>query len=315
MDLVNKFQKDPQLVDVAGDQITVPQVEQSFFEVKPWMKLDMLCSLIDTYNPAASLVFCNTKRRVDEIVKSWRTRGYSADCLHGDMTQSGRDRAMMRFRKKQASILVATDVAARGIDVDGIEAVINYDVPQDDQHYVHRIGRTGRLNKKGKAISLVTEQEEKYLLAIQNYIGQEIPLRERPPKETLRLAEAEFKEKNDTLPEYKVRKGEELSKETGVSTEDIERRIADYGIQHYFTSHHPWLIPEPMTVEPCETYSQDDLDEYYEVLKTIAQEARENPELVISSPHKAASHKRANPAELDDPKKWAMTWRAYLKKK
>jgi ATP-dependent RNA helicase DeaD len=167
MDLVNKFQKDPQHINVAGDQITVPQVEQTFYEVKPWMKLDMLCNLIDTYNPTASLVFCNTKRRVDEIVRSLKTRGYSADCLHGDMNQSRRDKAMMRFRKKQSSILVATDVAARGIDVDGIEAVINYDVPPDDQHYVHRIGRTARMGKSGRAFTLALSGELSRLRDIQ----------------------------------------------------------------------------------------------------------------------------------------------------
>jgi ATP-dependent RNA helicase DeaD len=167
MDLVNKFQRDPQVVNVAGDQITVPQVEQTFYEVKPWMKLDMLCNLIDTYNPTASLVFCNTKRKVDEIARSLQTRGYSADCLHGDMTQSRRDRAMLRFRKKQSSILVATDVAARGLDVDGIEAVINYDVPQDDQHYVHRIGRTARMGRSGRAFTLALSGELSRLRDIQ----------------------------------------------------------------------------------------------------------------------------------------------------
>jgi ATP-dependent RNA helicase DeaD len=174
MDLVNKFQKDPQVVNVAGDQITVPQVEQTFYEVKPWMKLDMLCKLIDTYNPIASLVFCNTKRRVDEIVKNLQSRGYSADSLHGDMNQTRRDKAMLRFRKKQSSILVATDVAARGLDVDGIEAVINYDVPQDDQHYVHRIGRTARMGRSGRAFTLVLSGELSKLREIQDNVKTRI---------------------------------------------------------------------------------------------------------------------------------------------
>jgi len=174
MDLVNKFQKDPQVVNVAGEQVTVPQVEQTFYEVKPWMKLDMLCKLIDTYNPIASLVFCNTKRRVDEIVKNLQSRGYSADSLHGDMNQSRRDRAMLRFRKKQSSILVATDVAARGLDVDGIEAVINYDVPQDDQHYVHRIGRTARMGRSGRAFTLVLSGELSKLREIQDNVKTRI---------------------------------------------------------------------------------------------------------------------------------------------
>jgi ATP-dependent RNA helicase DeaD len=167
MDLTRKFQKDPQVVNVAGEQLTVPEVEQAFFEVKPWMKLDVLCRLIDTYSPTSSLVFCNTKRRVDKLVKDLQARGYRADSLHGDMTQSRRDSAMMKFRKRLSRILVATDVAARGLDVEGIEAVINYDLPQDDQHYIHRIGRTARMGKSGRAFTLVLPQELEKLREIQ----------------------------------------------------------------------------------------------------------------------------------------------------
>jgi ATP-dependent RNA helicase DeaD len=167
MDLVNKFQREPYIVNVAGEELTVPQVEQSFIEVKPWMKLDVLCSLIDTYKPESALVFCNTKRRVDEIVRDLKSRGYQADSLHGDMSQSRRDSAMLRFRKKVSRILVATDVAARGLDITGIEAVINYDMPQDEQHYVHRIGRTARMGKSGLAFTLALSGELDKLRDIQ----------------------------------------------------------------------------------------------------------------------------------------------------
>ncbi|SDL28234.1 aminomethyl-transferring glycine dehydrogenase subunit GcvPB [Halarsenatibacter silvermanii] len=108
---------------------------------------------------------------------------------------------------------------------------------------------------------------------------------------------------------------EQLKDETGVGTADIERRVADYGIQHYWASHHPWLIPEPMTLEPCETYSKGDMDEYIEVLKRIEQEAKEDPELVQNSPYKAASSKRLDNEALTDPEKWALTYRAFKKKK
>ena len=168
MDLVRKFQKDPLVVNVVGEQVTVPEVEQTFFEVKPWMKLDVLCRLIDAYTPTSSLVFCNTKRRVDQIVRDLQSRGYMADSLHGDMTQSRRDHAMLKFRKKLLRILVATDVAARGIDVDNIEAVINYDLPQDDQYYVHRIGRTARMGKGGRAFTLVLPDQLPKLRDIQD---------------------------------------------------------------------------------------------------------------------------------------------------
>jgi ATP-dependent RNA helicase DeaD len=174
MDLVNKFQKDPQVVNVAGTQVTVPQVEQTFIEVKPWTKLEVLCRVIETYNPSSSLVFCNTKRRVDQIVADLKSKGYRADSLHGDMAQSRRDDAMAKFRRQQSRILVATDVAARGLDVDGVEAVINYDVPPEEEYYVHRIGRTARAGKSGRAFTLVLSGELGRLRSIQEYANTRI---------------------------------------------------------------------------------------------------------------------------------------------
>ena len=105
-----------------------------------------------------------------------------------------------------------------------------------------------------------------------------------------------------------------LLKDTGVGTEDVDNRIVDFGIPWYWTSHHPWVIPEPMTLEPCETYSKEDLEEYYRVLKIISDEAYKNPKIVKNAPHKSVTHKRNDEASLDDPSKWALTWRAYLKK-
>lgn len=172
--VVGKFQKDPHLVNVVGEQVTVPQVQQAFVEVKPWKKIDAVCHLIDTYSPISSLIFCNTKRRVDEIVRDLQHRGYHADSLHGDMSQSRRDSAMLRFRRKQCKVLVATDVAARGLDVKDIEVVINYDLPQDEDHYVHRIGRTARMGRGGRAFSLVLSSELPRLRNIQDYAGARI---------------------------------------------------------------------------------------------------------------------------------------------
>jgi ATP-dependent RNA helicase DeaD len=179
-DLAQKFQRDPHLVNVAGEQLTVPQVEQAYCEVKSWMKLDVLCRLIDTYKPASALVFCNTKRRVDKTVRDLHTRGYRADGLHGDMTQSRRDTAMKKFRTGQTRILVATDVAARGLDVHGIEAVINYDLPKDDQHYIHRIGRTARMGQSGRAFTLVLAEELTRLREIQYCANTRITRHETP---------------------------------------------------------------------------------------------------------------------------------------
>ncbi|MGI6331850.1 MAG: aminomethyl-transferring glycine dehydrogenase subunit GcvPB [Zhaonellaceae bacterium] len=107
---------------------------------------------------------------------------------------------------------------------------------------------------------------------------------------------------------------EKLHADTGVGTDDVNARIVDYGIPSYWTSHHPWVIPEPMTLEPCETYSKDDIDEYAAVLAQISKEAYENPEIVKTAPHRSSSHRRNDEASLDDPEKWAVTWRAYVKK-
>jgi ATP-dependent RNA helicase DeaD len=162
------------------------------------MKLDVLCRLIDTYSPTSSLVFCNTKRRVDKLVKDLQARGYRADSLHGDMTQSRRDSAMMKFRKRLSRILVATDVAARGLDVEGIEAVINYDLPQDDQHYIHRIGRTARMGKSGRAFTLALPQELERLREIQYGANTRITRRSTsslPGQEKVKGSGAAFKTK------------------------------------------------------------------------------------------------------------------------
>jgi ATP-dependent RNA helicase DeaD len=167
MDLAQKFQHEPRVVNVAGDQLTVPQVEQAFCEVKPWLKLDCLCRLIDAYQPASALVFCKTKRRVDKVAHDLQSRGYNAGGLHGDMTQNRRDATMQRFRMGQTRILVATDVAGRGLDVQGIEAVINYDLPQDDQYYIHRIGRTARMGQSGRAFTLCLPEERGRLKEIE----------------------------------------------------------------------------------------------------------------------------------------------------
>ena len=172
--LAGKYQNNPSVVKVVGDELTVAEVEQSYIEVRPGRKLDLLCKLVDNYNFSSSLIFCNTKKRVDEVVRDLKTRGYEAEGIHGDMAQARRDRVMTKFRRGHSNMLVATDVAARGIDVSGVDAVINYDVPRDDQYYVHRIGRTARMGKSGHAITLVLPLEMSKLRGIQAYAKTKI---------------------------------------------------------------------------------------------------------------------------------------------
>ena len=133
-----------------------------------------MCRLLDLYAPKLSVAFCNTKKQVDELVDELQGRGYFAEGLHGDLKQIQRDRVMNSFRNGRTEILVATDVAARGIDVDDVEAVFNYDIPQDDEYYVHRIGRTGRAGRTGIAFSFVVGREVYKLRDIQRYCKTKI---------------------------------------------------------------------------------------------------------------------------------------------
>ncbi len=174
LDLARRFQRDPILVKVTHRQLTVPGIEQYYFEVQERHKADLLSRLIDLRAFRTVLVFCNTKRKVDELVNTLQTRGYAVEGLHGDMGQAQRERVMGKFRSGEIEILVATDVAARGIDVEGIEAVVNYDVPQDEEYYVHRIGRTGRMGRAGRAYTFVSGREIQKLREIQRFTGTKI---------------------------------------------------------------------------------------------------------------------------------------------
>ena len=159
LDLTKKFQKDPEHIKVVRKELTVPNIKQYYIETKSANKLEVLCRLVDVYDPKLSVVFCNTKRGADELVSDLQARGYFADALHGDLKQTQRDIVMDKFRNGTIDILVATDVAARGIDVDDVEAVFNYDLPQDEEYYVHRIGRTGRAGRTGISFTFVFGKE------------------------------------------------------------------------------------------------------------------------------------------------------------
>ncbi|MEZ0484116.1 DEAD/DEAH box helicase [Fibrella aquatica] len=167
--MTQRFQQNPVMVKVVKKELTNVNIEQVFFEVKPKAKTEVMCRLIDLYDLKLMLVFCNTKRKVEEIVEDMMIRGYQAEGLHGDLRQAQRSNVMSKFRAGATTILVATDVAARGIDVDNVDAVINYDIPLDEEYYVHRIGRTGRAGKSGRAFSLVSRDEKFRFRDIQTY--------------------------------------------------------------------------------------------------------------------------------------------------
>jgi len=173
-DLIEKYSREPQNVKIEQKAMTVPTIEQVYYEVDRRDKMELLTRLIDLHDLKLGIIFCNTKRMVDDLVDHLAAAGYQADRLHGDMTQNMRDRVMNKFRQSGLEFLVATDVAARGIDVDNVEVVFNYDLPYDPEDYVHRIGRTGRAGRGGRAIALVPYRELFQIRNIERFINVRI---------------------------------------------------------------------------------------------------------------------------------------------
>jgi ATP-dependent RNA helicase DeaD len=178
--LASTHMNDPEKLIIPGKQMTVPSTRQTYYEVPRSRKTDALTRILDAEGPTLTMIFARTKLGVDELGEALLARGFAAETLHGDLSQAQRDRVMRKFRTGQADILVATDVAARGIDVPDITHVINYDVPESAETYVHRIGRTGRVGKRGEAITLVTPKETRWLRQIERIIKAKIEGRRLP---------------------------------------------------------------------------------------------------------------------------------------
>jgi len=166
--LARRFMKSPEVIRIETRQVTVPTLDQSYIEVEERQKFEVLCRLLDAQSPERTIIFGRTKRRVDELFEGLNKRGYSAEAIHGDMPQSRRDQVMRLFKEGAVEALVATDVAARGLDITGVTHIYNFDIPQDPEGYVHRVGRTGRAGKTGEAITLVTPREIRHLRVIEN---------------------------------------------------------------------------------------------------------------------------------------------------
>jgi len=165
--LAQKFMKNPEIITVKAKEMTVPNIEQNYIEIHEKQKFDVLCRLLDMHSPELAIVFGRTKKRVDELAEALSKRGYSADGIHGDLTQYKRDSVLRQFKEGTVDILVATDVAARGLDISGVTHVYNFDIPQDPESYVHRIGRTGRAGKTGLAVTFVSPRELNHLRTIE----------------------------------------------------------------------------------------------------------------------------------------------------
>ena len=176
--LTRKFMKSPKVIAIHKEVVTAPTIDQYYYETRD--KVDGLCRVLDTEENCKMIVFCRTKKGVDDLVMAIGMRGYQAEGLHGDLNQNQRDKVMKKFRDNKIDILVATDVAARGLDIDNITHVVNFDIPQDPESYVHRIGRTGRAGNTGIAITFITPREFRQLKLIERIVKTKIVRRELP---------------------------------------------------------------------------------------------------------------------------------------
>ena len=185
------YQKNPEIIRIKHKEVTVEKIDQYYLEMAKNMKEEILTRLIDIYDPKLSIVFCNTKKMVDDLVNQLSKRGYLVDGLHGDLKQNQRDLVMKKFRQGRIEILVATDVAARGIDVGNVDVVFNYDLPQDEEYYVHRIGRTARAGRKGKSFTFVVGRDIYKLKDIIKYTKAEMEFLDLPTIDNMDQTKAE----------------------------------------------------------------------------------------------------------------------------
>ena len=180
LDITKMYQNDAVFLKMTPKEITISLIKQAYYVVQHKNKEEVLCRLMDYYDPARALIFCNTKRMVDELTENLKKRGYAVEGLHGDLSQHQRDTVMNLFKSGNVAVLIATDVAARGIDVDNVEAVFNYDVPDDIEYYVHRIGRTGRAGRSGRSFTLATGRDVRKIRDIEKICHTKIKERKVP---------------------------------------------------------------------------------------------------------------------------------------
>ncbi len=221
MQLTKRFQNDATLIQSGDRNLTVDLIDQWHCVVDKNKKTDAVARLLAVHQPKMALVFCNTKRMVDTLAGRLKKQHISTAALHGDMDQHARNRVMKAYRDERVSVLIATDVAARGIDVDGVEMVINYDIPKDIEYYVHRIGRTGRAGRSGKAVTLVAGHAQRSeIKQLERYIKANIPFRKLPAKEI-----AERNQNNKIADLIKT----EMAKKTHDKSSAIVQSLMDEG--------------------------------------------------------------------------------------
>ncbi|MGI0532502.1 DEAD/DEAH box helicase [Bacillus pfraonensis] len=211
--LSSTYMKSPINIEIKASGITTDKIEHRLLEVREEEKFSLLKDITTVENPDSCIIFCRTQENVDHVFRQLKRSGYPCDKLHGGMIQEDRFAVMNDFKRGKFRYLVATDVAARGIDIENITHVINYDIPLEKENYVHRTGRTGRAGNSGKAITFVTPYEERFLAEIEEYIGFEIQKIEAPSKEGVAKKKAAFEEKINTKPIMKKEKSAGLNKD------------------------------------------------------------------------------------------------------
>lgn len=264
MSLASEYQNDPVMVSIESRQKTVSLIKQYYVMCAMGRKTDTLQVLLAAKEPRSAMIFCNTKKMADELTTELGKRGFLAAGLHGDLKQTQRTQVMQNFKNGTVSILVATDVAARGIDVDDVEYVFNYDLPQDFEYYIHRIGRTGRAGKEGTAVSLVSGRKQLILLGeISEYIKAEIKEIKLPKKEQIiserleRFKNNIIEKKNDEISEKYFETAERICKEGGISPMQLSAMLIQYAASPSAENIPDIEEPRPIRNRFSENYGQN----------------------------------------------------------
>jgi len=260
--LVNDFVAQPRFVTIPHKELTVPNIRQFYYEVKESDKPQALTRIIDYYNPTQTVVFVNTKIKVEELKEKLHAAGYEVEALHGDMKQTQREFVMKRFRAQHFDILLATDVAARGLDIENIDLVVNYDLPQDEEYYVHRIGRTARAGREGTAVTFVTLREIRRLKEIERYIKTSIERKRLPTLQDIEKiqTQAVLEEISSTIEEGGLEKYMEIITEGLSQYESVEIAAALLKMIMGEPQENEETTPEGDTVRLFLTIGKESLD-------------------------------------------------------
>lgn len=282
MALTKKYQKNPQMVEINRKQVTVSNIEQIYYNVPMGRKMDALNLILRYYRPKLSMVFCNTKKLVDDITEYLHKNGFSVQGLHGDMKQSQRTKVMDRFKSGKTNILIATDVAARGIDVNNIDFVFNYDIPQNTEYYVHRIGRTGRAGKSGKAITICSGRHQSEIMnRLAKLVKSNITVKEMPSIDDIKSqiyecekAEIKSAAENNFDPSYSKMLSELVSE--GYSIENI----AACALSLYFSKNKFDISEVKSLKERKQTFNSDN---FKKIVINIGRTKRVAPNHIVGA--------------------------------